>query len=265
MSRARLSHRLTRAEVAAGHTVVQLAPLEPIAARSDAGELAAEITASFRRTVDNYREVYKLSVQEAVDRAEERLPEYEERVLKSPPNELDWHDLRALSERDPDLALRRWEEVKQAAQDERRSGHRAARVVARDGGSCWERAQFIALHTELTEAWQPRDGQEEQLIDQMAQFQTLMERWQETLTSYTTAVGRKRRRAEREEPAEGPPRVTQAEAVQGAAAMVELMHNLYLRSLRALQNRRRANPPVIVRRAGQVNVAAQQVNICDNH
>jgi hypothetical protein len=261
MSRARLSHRLTRAEVAAGHTVVQLAALEPTAARSDAGELAAEIAASFRRTVEGYREAYKLSVQEAVARAEERLPEYEERVLKSPPNELDWHDLRSLSERDLDLALRRWEEVKQAAQDERRSGHRAARVVARDGGSCWERAQFIALHAELTEAWQPRDGQEQQLIDQMAQFQTLMERWQETLTSYTMAVGRKRRRAEREEP-EGPPRVTLAEAVQGAAAMVELMHNLYLRSLRALQDRRRASPPVVVRRAGQVNFAAQQVNVC---
>jgi hypothetical protein len=140
-----------------------------------------------------------------------------------------------------------WKEVKKAERDERRSGHRAASVVVRDGGSCWERAQFIALHAELSQAWQPRDGQEEQLIDQMAQFQTLMERWQETLTSYTTAVGRKRRRAEREVPSEGPPRVTQAEAVQGAAAMVEQMHNLYLRSLRALQDRRRASPLVISR------------------
>ncbi len=76
------------------------------------------------------------------------------------------------------------------------------------------------------------------------------------------AVGRKRRRPVREEPSEGLPQVTQVEAVQGAAAMVELMHNLYLRSLRALQDRRRSSPRVIVRRAGQVNVAAQQVNVC---
>jgi len=96
----------------------------------------------------------------------------------------------------------------------------------------------------------------------MAQVQTLMECWQETLTSYTMAVGGKRRRAGREGPSGEPPRVSQAEAVQGAAAMVELMHNLYLRSLRALQDRRRSSPPVIVRRAGQVNVAAQQVNVC---
>ena len=47
-------------------------------------------------------------------------------LLKAPPNELAWHDLRVLSDRDPDLALRRWEEVKQAARDERRSGHRGA-------------------------------------------------------------------------------------------------------------------------------------------
>lgn len=244
---------MTRAEDAASHTLAQLPTLELAAASGDAGVLAAEIAASFRQTVENYRVAFNLSMQEAVARATERVPEYEEKVLNCPPQDLAWYDLQALYERDPDLVLRRWEEVKQAAHDERRSGHGVARAVAveKDPGSSWERARFIALHADLTQAWRPRDGQEQQLIDQMTQFQTMMECWQGVLTSYTMAVGRKRRRTERAGPYDELPRVSEAEAVKDAAAMVELMHSLYLRSLRALQDRRRASPPVIVRRAGQ--------------
>jgi hypothetical protein len=43
------------------------------------------------------------------------------------------------------------------------------------------------------------------------------------------------------------PRVTNAEA----AGMVERLHGLYLRTLRALQDQRWLQPPVVVRRAGQ--------------
>jgi hypothetical protein len=43
--------------------------------------------------------------------------------------------------------------------------------------------------------------------------------------------------------------------------MVERLHRLYLRTLRALQDQRRLQPPVVVRRAGQVNVAQQQINV----
>ena len=170
-----------------------------------------------------------------------------------------------LSDRDPDLALRRWEEVKQAARDERRSGHRGVRVAGRD--SCWERAQYIALHGELTDAWRPRDGQERLLIDQMAQFQTLMEDWQETLTAYTNIWSRtlkggkvRGRRRDEDKPPELP-RVFIAEAVDQATSMVERMHRLYLQTLKALQDRRRG-AAVVVRRAGQVNFGAQHVNGC---
>jgi hypothetical protein len=43
--------------------------------------------------------------------------------------------------------------------------------------------------------------------------------------------------------------------------MVERFHGLYLRTMRALQDRRRLGPAVIVRRAGQVNIAQQQINV----
>jgi hypothetical protein len=52
-----------------------------------------------------------------------------------------------------------------------------------------------------------------------------------------------------------------AETLRRAAGMVERLHRLYLRTLRALQDQRRLQPPLVVRRAGQVNVAHQQINV----
>jgi hypothetical protein len=52
-----------------------------------------------------------------------------------------------------------------------------------------------------------------------------------------------------------------AETLGRAAGMVERCHRLYLRSLRALQDQRRLQPLVVVRRSGQVNVAQQQINV----
>ena len=43
--------------------------------------------------------------------------------------------------------------------------------------------------------------------------------------------------------------------------MVERLHRLYSRTLRALQDQRRLQPPIIVPRAGRVNVAQQQINV----
>jgi hypothetical protein len=53
--------------------------------------------------------------------------------------------------------------------------------------------------------------------------------------------------------APGPPRLSEVEAVERSAAMVERVHRMYQRTLRALQDVRR--PAVLVRRAGQVNIA----------
>ncbi len=60
-------------------------PAGPSAAAGDAAALAYEVAQSLRRTVEHYREAYGLSTQEAVARAEERHPEYEETLLQLPP------------------------------------------------------------------------------------------------------------------------------------------------------------------------------------
>jgi hypothetical protein len=99
------------------------------------------------------------------------------------------------------------------------------------------------------------------LIDQMAQWQALMEFWQDTFTIFTALVARRKRGKSQDVPPWEPPRIADAEALQGAARMVERFQRLYLQALRALQDQRRIGPPVIVRRAGQVNIGQQQINL----
>ena len=58
-----------------------------------------------------------------------------------------------------------------------------------------------------------------------------------------------------------PPRVTDFEALEQAAVMVERFERLFHRALAAFHAQRR-QVPVIVRRAGQVNVGQnQQINL----
>src|SRR5262249_39599852 len=148
----------------------------------------------FRDLVDSFREHYKLSWPEAVARASENDPGKLDRIVNGPPDEVSWFDLEAVAQTDPEKARRGWGAIKQTPRAELRSGHRAARVLEAGVGSCWERARFLALRTELAEAWQPRNALEQQLLDQMAQFQTLLERWQAILIAHTTlaALGQKR-------------------------------------------------------------------------
>jgi hypothetical protein len=212
--------------------------------------------------VKDYQEFYKVSAQEALERAGKSHPAITEQALTCPPDQFTWLTLYTLHEQDPEQALRRWEEVKQAAREELRSGHAAARAVETAGGSCWERAQFLAVRNGLVEAWRPRDDHELLLVDQMAEFQTLMSWWQRILVNRTMLAGiASLKVAGAVKDPYQPPRLTDAQATEEAAAIVERCQRLFLRALRALQDRRRLGPPVVVRRANQVNIAQQQINV----
>jgi hypothetical protein len=235
----------------------------------DAGELARELAGAFGRLVEGYREFLKLTPEEARARAGEAVeaqPEQLDRILTGPPDEVSWLDLDTLARHDPDQALERWQQIKRAARLEVRDGHRAARALEGSdiltGGDCWERARFLAVCAELADAWRPRDALEQQLIDQLAQWQTLLWNWQETARAYVQLGVQGVKRALSEGGADELPRLSVAEGLDQATAMVERCHRLYLRTLRALQDLRR-RPPVIVRRAGQVNIGQQQVNVTD--
>jgi hypothetical protein len=222
--------------------------------------LANELAKNFGELVRSYEAHYGMSPEEARAKASESNANLEERALHAPPEEMQWWELHYLAERDPKKALQRWEEVIQAARQEVRSGERAARAIEGPLSDAWTRARFLALHAELAAAWQPRNGQEMQLIDQLAQAQTLLWEWQKTMTNYTALANQGCKRAVEGHPYE-PPLLSMTEAVEHATANVERYQRFYLRALRALVELRRLGPRVVVRRAGQVNIAGQQINV----
>jgi hypothetical protein len=238
----------------------EAAHLPALPPAEDAGELALELAGAFGRAVEGYREFFKLAPEEARARAGEPQPEHLKRVLTGPPDQVSWFDLDTVARHDPEKARERWQQIKRAARLEVRDGHRAARALEGLDGSCWERARFLAVCAELADAWRPLNAQEQQLIDQLAQWQTLLWRWQETVRDYMQLSALGVKRALREGGPGELPRLSDAEALDRATAMVERCHRLYLRTLKALQDLRR-RPSIVVRRAGQVNIGQQQVNV----
>jgi hypothetical protein len=104
--------------------------LKESAKEQEVGTLASELATVFRNLVESNQEYFKLSLQEAVARSEKPLPEESLQLAwKSPPSKTSWLDLKNLSAKSPDLALRKWESVQQAGLDELQSGHRAARSM----------------------------------------------------------------------------------------------------------------------------------------
>jgi hypothetical protein len=159
------------------------------------------------------------------------------------------------------LAARRWEEICDAAVGEVQGKERAAKAVEGWTSDAWQRAQFLALCRELEDGWQPQNGIERQLLDTMAQAQSSFLYWLNMLTQYTTFPVSN---VDRNEGKWAPPRVSETEAIDQAAAMVDRFNRIFLRTLRALRDLRRYTPPnVVVQNAGQVNVGGQHVNMAE--
>jgi hypothetical protein len=206
--------------------------------------------------VEYLKDAYKLDAAAASAKAEEASEGYLASVLKGPADQVSWCGLNALLRRDAEAATRRWEEVKEQALYEVRCGHRAAKAMEGYGSHAWTRAQFLAIRRDLMEGWQPRNGIERQLIDMMAQAQTANLYWLDMLTLRSSCGSGRKREGGRWEPET----VSDAEAVEQAAAMVERFQGMFVRALKALRELRR-QVPVVVQNAGQVNVGDKQVNI----
>jgi hypothetical protein len=225
---------------------------------AELSDLARELAAAFGEIVSSYRKHCKLSAEEAVKRAEENSAEEIERILNCPPDEVTFFDMDALAQKDESLALQRWTQIKEAARNEIRSGYRSARVVE-DGGGLWERARFLAVRAELMEDWRPRNAVEQHLVDQLAQWQVLLWRWQEAMTTWSNCAAHDVRQEKKGVPYEKL-RLCEAKALERATKKVELLRRLYLRTLKALQDQRRPHPSIAVRHAEQVNVSPIRIS-----
>ncbi len=233
---------------------------------SEAGPLACEMAAAHRRMVDFQRQQCRLSPQDALARTDEPPdPAYEHRLTTCEPSQLTWVDLHALTERDPNLAVQRWAEIRQSALDELRSGHRAAKATEPTAFRPWDRARFLAIREELAREWQPRNGIERTLIDAMAQAYSAFLFWLEQLTLYSSLQPANDSEAVKDRGTWNPPTVTVSQAIEQAAAMADRFNRIFMRTLRALRDLRRYSQTVVIRRAKQVNVGHQQVNVADDH
>jgi hypothetical protein len=254
-----------RARTAADDPLLPDLPQDPATALAEATvaealPLAQEMRAAFARQVSDYMRASKASLQEALAAVDRPLtPEAQEGILQQHPRGVGWPDLERLADRDPELALQKWEEIKQAAREELKSGLRAAEAL---GGSPQERARFLAIRQALAGQWQPRGGLEWQLIDMLAQALASWLTWLHGMTLFAgtdslldTGLGSKGR------PRETTPRLTTAEALAQAATLADRFNGIALRTLRSLCGLRRYGPTVVVQRAAQVNVGRQQVNV----
>jgi hypothetical protein len=211
----------------------------------EAGEarmLARELAAAYRDRVLRHKHELRLSTEQALAEANEP-PSLSERlrITGCPPEEVTWDDLQALVGKTGERSMARWEEVKQAAREELRSGDRAGGVLLGRDSRPYHLARFLAIREELTEGWQPRNGIERQLIDQMAQAQAATNYWLEQLSLH--------------DPFADP------DAAEQVGGMVERFSRIFARQLRALRDLRKLPLAVFVQNAGQVNVGQQQVNV----
>jgi hypothetical protein len=215
---------------------------EPLPEARHARPLARELAAACRSQLNRYRHEQGLSAEEAAAKAEEpcSLPRLW-KLQDLDPQELTWENLQEMVGRTGTRAADRWEVIQQAAREMLRSGHWAAGMLEGRESRPWDRAMFLAIREDLAEGWQPRNGIERQLIDQMAQAQTGLNFWLKRHSEIAAVEG--------------------DEAAEPSLAMADRYHRIFLRTARALCSLRKAPLAVVVQNAGQVNVGGQQVNV----
>jgi hypothetical protein len=227
--------------------------------RSEANSVAMELANDFGRTVKRFQALFKVTPEQAATKAREAPTDFAAHILERPPDEVTWSDLNYLAEHVPEQCLAVWQRINQFALDELRCGDRAARAVEPPDSSSWQRAQYHAIREELSDSLGPLTGLERQLIDMMAQTQTVCYHW---LNVHILRASRERvsDKELREEGQWQPPRVRDAEAVDQAAMRADQFNKMFLRTLRALRDLRRFSPSIVINNANQVNVGGQQVN-----
>jgi hypothetical protein len=208
----------------------------------------------------------ELTPQEAQVKIAAPLPDARSAMLATgPATDIRWRDLvQLVYSGQGQEAKRRWENLLQITEDEFLCGDRAASILEASGEAPAERARFLTIRQRLYGEWRPAPGTEEILVDQIAQFQTLFERWIRVHVEKMSA-------GDPFEPAVGTDRGRQAscfyatvgglEAMQEALAMADRLQKAMLRTIRALKDLRKSSQQVVIQSAGQVNLGSQQVNV----
>ncbi len=230
--------------------------------RHEAEPLAAELVHAYKRMVTFYRDQLDLSGPEADARARgaDDSPAQAAadlaRIQHRPPDQLSWHDLNRIADRDPEAFAALWRHVRAAARDELASGHRTGRALDWEG-SPWQRARFLAIRDSFRDDYDPRAGVESALVDLAAEaFGDYLE-WSESLHRQASTEAEMERDDLERRGKWRPQRIFSAEAMAESSRMAERAHGRFLRTFAALGDFRRAGPVYV----GHVSISPQQITI----
>jgi hypothetical protein len=234
-----------------------------------AASLITDLGEAYRNRIRFLRQEMQRSLPDALKEADEsRQSEWLlEQARECPAHEFRMSHLQTLMEHDPVEAWSRWRDIKEAALQELRTGYRFSITVEESAPDLWSRARFLALRHDLAAEWQPRNGIERQLIDGIAQAQTMYLRyvdralnWEDLMDGQCHIESRTRQWDHKETT---PPKLSYVETADRMQDLADRWNRIMLRNLRALRDLRRYSGPVMIQNApgGQVNLAGQQVNV----
>jgi hypothetical protein len=176
---------------------------------------------------------------------------------------LGWHNM-ADAEFDKEGAAEvLWKHVKERAREELKSGMLAASVVA-ENQTPITYARFLARREVLIEEWQPRGGQEMQMVETLAQLQTLQDYWMQIAVQRTLFDAQEESYRIKTEGKWKIMPIGKDALMQQAHEMLSRVNAMSLRTVRALRDLRRYSAQVIINNPQTVNVAqdhATQTNV----
>ncbi len=221
---------------------------------------AREMADEYKGFVKVYRERMAMSVAEAHERAAEPADDFAlEHAMTTTPDQVSWHAISAVGERDPALAQQVWQRLVEQARDDLASGNRAARAIEGYQHDPWDRARFLVLRESLAKEWRPANGIEWMLVDMLAQAFTLYEADMEHLMTYMTMEASLNDYQIQKNNKYETPRLSSAEALARAEQGMERYQRMILRVQRSLRDQRRYS--LNVGNVGQLNIGLMQQNV----
>jgi len=219
----------------------------------------------------------RLTMEEAIGKATEVMegPEaedYYKHIASMSVRSISWLNIDSIFRYNPEAAQALWEDLKEQAEKDFKSGHFAAQIF--ESGELqrepWKRAQFIAVRDSFIEQFKPQGGIDYSMIDLLAVSFTLWMHWTQVHNERATTDPTKllsdieRLYVDKREGNWIPPRISEQEAIDQAAQMADRWRRAYQATVRQMRDWRRYNVPVTINNPQQVNIAAdggQQVNV----
>ncbi len=236
----------------------ELIPYEPTT--GDIERLRAHLSHAALKALELFRKDECLTNDELTAIVKE-LPRdaerYRNQIRNTPPEELKLADFGMLSMFDPEagaLELRRFREL---ARSEIQNGTAAAKAVyGIHGGSFWETETFKELLSQIEVNWKPQSGLESILLQNFAQAWVNQQRWTLKLSTMGEDLCNRERMEHEHLSGWLPLRVSEQQAMDQAAAMIERFNRMALLNIRALKDLRRSGPTYHIDKA---NIANQQI------